>query len=203
MIIARTNRIGRRRSMPRDDLWYCQRKCEPFFKGSFWHSQAWVHWLWRLKTASRQLKEHWNSQAMAYFRETSISLFWVCGYNKLNKCNEGDLVFADEQAMCSGSRPGQSVEEITKSKASTTRHCMHRLLAWNTSGWDSVSPPSTISTSIKWTYAWHSSELTWRKRSICTCHRDTFVWSLEADTSILGQRLCGRWYSAGDSLFIA
>ena len=37
----------------------------------------------------------WNSQAMPYFRETSISFFWVCGYNKLNKFNEGDLVFAD------------------------------------------------------------------------------------------------------------
>jgi hypothetical protein len=32
---------------------------------------------------------------MAYFREISISLFGVCGYNKLNKFNEGDLVFAD------------------------------------------------------------------------------------------------------------
>ena len=37
----------------------------------------------------------WNSQAMQYFRETSISFFWVCGYNKLNKFNEGDLVFPD------------------------------------------------------------------------------------------------------------
>ena len=32
---------------------------------------------------------------MPYFRETSISFFWVCRYNKLNKFNEGDLVFAD------------------------------------------------------------------------------------------------------------
>jgi len=32
---------------------------------------------------------------MAYFRETSIAFFWVCGYNKLNKFNEGNLVFAD------------------------------------------------------------------------------------------------------------
>jgi len=31
---------------------------------------------------------------MPYFRETSISFFWVCGYNKLNKFNDGDLVFA-------------------------------------------------------------------------------------------------------------
>jgi len=32
---------------------------------------------------------------MPYFRETSISFFWVCGYNILKKFNEGDLVFAD------------------------------------------------------------------------------------------------------------
>jgi hypothetical protein len=37
----------------------------------------------------------WNSKAMTYFRETSISFFWVGGYNKLNQFNEGDLVFAD------------------------------------------------------------------------------------------------------------
>jgi hypothetical protein len=32
---------------------------------------------------------------MPYFRESSISFFWVCGYNKLNKFDEGELVFAD------------------------------------------------------------------------------------------------------------
>jgi len=37
----------------------------------------------------------WYSTAMAHFRETSISFFWVCGYNKLNKFNEWNLVFAD------------------------------------------------------------------------------------------------------------
>jgi len=39
--------------------------------------------------------------------------------------------------------------------------------------------------------------VTWRKRSICTCRRDDFVWSkLGADTTIKSQRLRGRWYSA-------
>ena len=37
----------------------------------------------------------WNIKAMPYFRETSISFFWVCGYNKLNRFNEGNLDFAD------------------------------------------------------------------------------------------------------------
>jgi len=32
---------------------------------------------------------------MPYTREISSSIFWVCGYNKPNKFNEGDLVFAD------------------------------------------------------------------------------------------------------------
>jgi len=31
---------------------------------------------------------------MSYFRETSISFFWVCGYNKLNKFKDGNWVFA-------------------------------------------------------------------------------------------------------------
>jgi hypothetical protein len=29
---------------------------------------------------------------MPYFRETSMSFFWVCGYKKLSKFNEGDVV---------------------------------------------------------------------------------------------------------------
>jgi len=38
----------------------------------------------------------WNSKAMPYFRETAISFFfWVCGYIKLYKLNEGDLVLGD------------------------------------------------------------------------------------------------------------
>jgi hypothetical protein len=37
----------------------------------------------------------WNSKAMQYFREISISFFGVCGYNKLTKFNDGHLVFAD------------------------------------------------------------------------------------------------------------
>jgi len=38
----------------------------------------------------------WNSQAMPYVRDTSISIFRVCWYNKVNQFNEGNLVFADE-----------------------------------------------------------------------------------------------------------
>jgi len=37
----------------------------------------------------------WNSQALPYFREILISFLSVCGYNKLNEFNEGNLVFAD------------------------------------------------------------------------------------------------------------
>jgi len=36
-----------------------------------------------------------ESKAKAYFRETSISFFWDCGYNKLKKFSEGNLVFVD------------------------------------------------------------------------------------------------------------
>jgi len=38
----------------------------------------------------------WNVKAMPYFRETLILFCRVFGYNKLNKCNKGNLVFADE-----------------------------------------------------------------------------------------------------------
>jgi len=44
----------------------------------------------------------WNSKAMPYFRETSISFFSVCGYKKLNKVNEGDLVVADVRPWTPG-----------------------------------------------------------------------------------------------------
>jgi len=33
--------------------------------------------------------------SIATFKEFPISLLWVCGFNKHNKFNEGDLVFAD------------------------------------------------------------------------------------------------------------
>jgi hypothetical protein len=59
-----------------------------------------------------------------------------------------------------------------------------RLLAGATLGWHTPSPPSTFSESIKWTSARLSSESTWKKRFICTRHRDTFVWSLGADSTI-------------------
>jgi len=36
-----------------------------------------------------------NVKAMPNFRETLISFFGVCGYNILNKFNEGKSVFAD------------------------------------------------------------------------------------------------------------
>jgi len=36
-----------------------------------------------------------NVEPMAYSRETSISFFWVCGYNQINKFTEGNLVFAN------------------------------------------------------------------------------------------------------------
>ena len=68
---------------------------------------------------------------------------------------------------------------------------------WATPVWHSRLPPGTISRSIKWTSAQLSRELTWRKRSIFTRHRDNFVWSkLGADITIQGQRLRGRWYYA-------
>jgi hypothetical protein len=38
----------------------------------------------------------WNSKVMPFFRPMSISFFGVCEHNKLNKFNEGDLVFAVE-----------------------------------------------------------------------------------------------------------
>ena len=47
----------------------------------------------------------WNIKAMPYFRETSISFFQVCGYNKLNKFNQGNVVFSDvcsESVNCDG-----------------------------------------------------------------------------------------------------
>jgi len=59
-----------------------------------------------------------------------------------------------------------------QSNALTIRLSMHRLLASATSGWHLRSPPSTISRSINWTYAWLSRELSLRKRYICTCRRD-------------------------------
>jgi len=37
----------------------------------------------------------WNSKVKLDFRETLISIFGICVYNKLNKFNEGNLVFAD------------------------------------------------------------------------------------------------------------
>jgi len=43
----------------------------------------------------------WNSKAIPYVRETSISIFWVCEYNKLIKINEGILVFADASCLLS------------------------------------------------------------------------------------------------------
>jgi hypothetical protein len=99
-----------------------------------------------------------------------------------------------EQAMCSSSRPGWSVEEITKSKLSTTRLCMHRVLARATFGWYSPSPPIRISRYITWMYAWLSLESPWRQRSIYTCRRDVFIWSkLGAIKTIeVYQRLRGR-----------
>jgi len=35
----------------------------------------------------------WNVKAMPYFRETLISFFPVCGFNSLNKFNEGQVIF--------------------------------------------------------------------------------------------------------------
>ena len=40
-----------------------------------------------------------NGKARLYFRETSISFFWVCGYNKLKELTEGDLVSPDVAAV--------------------------------------------------------------------------------------------------------
>jgi len=37
----------------------------------------------------------WNSIAMPYFRQSSISYLWVGGYIKRNKFNEGNIVFPD------------------------------------------------------------------------------------------------------------
>ena len=45
-----------------------------------------------ITTTQRTIK---NGTAMPHFRETSISFFSVCGYNKLNNLNEGNLVFVD------------------------------------------------------------------------------------------------------------
>jgi hypothetical protein len=65
----------------------------------------------------------WNSKAMPYFRETWILFFWVCGYNKLNKFNEGDLVFADAvRTLCS----------ITPSFTSRLQICDPTSIRWIT-----------------------------------------------------------------------
>jgi hypothetical protein len=41
----------------------------------------------------------WNINTISYFRETSISCFGDCGYNHLNKYNEGNVVFADAHSI--------------------------------------------------------------------------------------------------------
>ena len=85
--------------MSRNDMWYCKRKCELFVKCSLSHSQKWVHWSWCLKTASQQLKEHCGIVKQYHISgKPQFHFFWVCGYNKLNKFNEGNLVFADAGA---------------------------------------------------------------------------------------------------------
>jgi len=90
-----------------------------------------------------------------------------------------------EQAMCSSMRPGKPAVEITKSKPSTTRLGLHWLLTLATLGCHSQLLPSTISQSIKWTSVLLSWKLTWKKRSIYTHCRNSFVSSkLGADTTI-------------------
>jgi len=48
-------------------------------------------------TTQRTLR---NIQAMPNFRETSIFIFWVSGYNNPTKFNEGNLVLADVSSNC-------------------------------------------------------------------------------------------------------
>jgi len=57
-IIARACQVGWRQSVPRDDLWQCERKCEPFINCSLSHLESWANWSWCLNTASQQLKKH-------------------------------------------------------------------------------------------------------------------------------------------------
>jgi len=95
-IISRTDWIGWRRSMPKEDLGFCGRKCEPFIKCSLSHSRQWVQWSWCLTMASRQLKQHSGTLKQCHIAgKPQFQFFWVCAYNKVNKFNEGDLVFTD------------------------------------------------------------------------------------------------------------
>jgi len=117
-------------------------------------------------------------------------LYQVTGYTRSS---------AMEQAMCSGSRPGESAEEITKPKVSTTKLHIHRLLTLARLRWHLRLLPRPILRSVKWMYTLLSWQLTWKKRSICTPHRDTFVCSrMGANTTIPDERLHGRWYSASE-----
>lgn len=54
-----------------------------------------------IMTTQRTLR---NVQAMPYIRETTVSFFSVCGYQKLNIFNEGNLVFADVHLTCDNSK---------------------------------------------------------------------------------------------------
>jgi len=97
--IARRIQSGQCRSILQDNLWYLQWKCEQSVKRSLAHRHKWVQCSWRLKTASQQLNEHsGTSQQWLVSRKPQIFFFWVCGYNKLNKFNEGNIVFADVKA---------------------------------------------------------------------------------------------------------
>jgi len=83
--------------MPTDDLWYCRRKCELFIKCFLSHSQSGYtgHDTWKQhRDNSQNTLEQYST---AIFQGNYDFIFWACGFNKCNKFNEGNLVFADVQ----------------------------------------------------------------------------------------------------------
>jgi hypothetical protein len=161
IIIARTNRIGPHRSMLRDDLWSSQTKCELFVMCSLPLSQARVHWSWRLKTASRHLKEHSRTVKQCHISwKPQIHFVWICGYNKLNKSNDGDLVFADVSIY-----PGVSWIHTMRRSFHLCCPCysIHTSSLLNNilEGLDRTSLEMHLKAKIKWT-----ERFTWRPWSI-------------------------------------
>jgi hypothetical protein len=67
-----------------------------FIKRSLSHSKTVVTVVMTLENSITMTQSTlWNSKAMPYFRETSISFVLICAYNKLNQLNEEDLDFSD------------------------------------------------------------------------------------------------------------
>jgi len=94
IIIVRTHWTWWCRSIWKDNLGYCQRKCEPCIKCTLSHSQSRVHWSQRLNTALGQLTDH--SGTLKQCHSVGKPQFHFLEFlGKLNIFNKGNLVFAD------------------------------------------------------------------------------------------------------------